>query len=1741
MKTKRILSLLLVFLMVFTMIPGSAFAEAAAEDAAAPQSITIDVVNTKRCIGDDRSILVSEPGDTFQFKAYDENGEETPVTWSSSSSYAGTFGEDGLFTLGATYSGSSSYTSITATSALDGSVSETKRYTIGGFAASEYSKNKTVALSTDGQTAKSITASGGYSGYCIWSYDEEVAKGIAAPDADPTTSTSWKFNVYRPGSFQATAAATFDPELTTTNTLTITGVAVEDLAGTQGKVYLETTSKNPEPTTQLAAFVQDGRTVSSWESSRTDVATVDGNGLVTAVGVGTTQITVTDSEGDKGGIRVVVKDGETPYFESLEFLTTALSNWTAGSTFNPKTFSYDLSIKAATTTQLTLQATTLYDTDKHIATAKYTNIDGNAEEVVINSGAITYLKDIPFDDFDVTITIADRENTENRTDYVFHVNRPRDTTKVVKSSGIVLVPEGRSLYANTVKYNNYTEGTFLKANEAGALTSGTGVTGTQYYYKTYLLGGTESFALNVTGNTAYMHLRYSIGDAGEWKELASGSNTDVITFSTAEDGNLVQKVRIQILDDKTYHDNIVAGKDGFDGAEPNEYVVWVEQIQTSVEDAVIRSFTGGGGDWYPETIKDGVSAYTMVVPAGTTSAAIEYTVSEGASVKVGTVAQEADENGKYQLMLKNTAQTINITSADGALVNAYTFRYMTRSSMYDVPDKVVDYIVPNSQYTNGGIGGFGTNPETTLDGTSKSLGNFGGYVTYYYDKPLTNSSKNPYGIDFFVYGNAAVDTSTATGCSFFEPGQVWVSENGADWYALAGSEHYEKTTVWDYEVTYTKTESGKTAWVDNQGNSNPGSTSVGTFINPQIYYMNQLMQNNNLTIKGICLPNDAGEIASYGGSTDANHISWGYADCFANGTIGAAVNPYLDNSDHKLQANGFDLEWAVDEEGNPIDVSDKEFHYVKVVTASNMWNPGVNEKSTEVTYVIRANEAEGTVGRTADTTGVTISNGEKTKNVFFEDGKQVYEVDVEDMKYVSLQINGGCEEDNIYINNQRISYLEAVDGIKVTKEGGETLVRVIVQKGEMEPEIYLLRLTGTASESDELIESVRAKMNESSRYLTTKDGEYYELTVAHRIDSISLNPIVKDGVAYTIYEGADTSVAAPKKQESYKIAYGENIFTIVAADNNSSRKQTIMVAVTREAAPVLSGETIDVTLSLYGDSRHGNIDTPHTYQKNKEELEVWIDKVTYTVPKESTVLDVLEKAFDDNGIPYTNADGNYISRINGLAEFDNGALSGWLFMINGRYPDKGVAGQTLNNGDEIILHYTDDYTQEHLVNSGNVQTADEVIALIDAISEVTLESKDAINAARRGYDGLTETQKELVTNYAVLEEAEAVYAELRKAQDALDAHLQKVTEAYEAAGAYLEALEPGTGMVGGEWMVLGLARAGVNLSAEYKRDYRNKVIAYIRGNCNSENRLHNNKSSENSRVILALTALGYNPERLGGRNLLAGLSDMDYVKKQGINGSIWALIAFDSKNYKIPALKGEGTQITREGLIAEILQAQLADGGFTLAGETADADITGMVLQALAPYYSTREDVKEAVDKALACLSDMQLATGGYASWGKENMESNVQVLVGLSALGIDARKDERFIKNGNNLLDAILGFALEDGSFAHEVGGTETNPMSTEQAYYSLVAYYRMLNGKVRLYDMSDVEVQVIVGDANGDGQIRADDALAILEYVAGVKQEYFIKQAANCDGRAGINANDALEVLKYVAGVIDKFLSTN
>lgn len=288
---------------------------------------------------------------------------------------------------------------------------------------------------------------------------------------------------------------------------------------------------------------------------------------------------------------------------------------------------------------------------------------------------------------------------------------------------------------------------------------------------------------------------------------------------------------------------------------------------------------------------------------------------------------------------------------------------------------------------------------------------------------------------------------------------------------------------------------------------------------------------------------------------------------------------------------------------------------------------------------------------------------------------------------------------------------------------------------------------------------------------------------------------------------------------------------------------------------------------------------------------------------------------------------------------------------------------------------------------------------------------------------------------------------------------------------------PEISSLGGEWTVMSLARADLGIDSKYFENYYGNVVNTVK---ESEGVLHERKYTEYSRVILALTAIGKDPTNVAGYNLVANLADFERVIFQGINGPTFALIALDSKDYEIPINPDVKIQGTREMYIDNILERQLPDGGFSIAGDDtpADADMTGMVLQALSKYKDMPK-VKGAINEAVECLSKLQLEDGGYSSWGSANSESVVQVIMALTELGIDPN-DDRFIKNDNSLIDNLMTFYVDGGGFMHikegekENGGAQAgivDPMATDQAMYGIVGYQRYMNQKNSFYNMSDVK----------------------------------------------------------------------
>ncbi len=355
---------------------------------------------------------------------------------------------------------------------------------------------------------------------------------------------------------------------------------------------------------------------------------------------------------------------------------------------------------------------------------------------------------------------------------------------------------------------------------------------------------------------------------------------------------------------------------------------------------------------------------------------------------------------------------------------------------------------------------------------------------------------------------------------------------------------------------------------------------------------------------------------------------------------------------------------------------------------------------------------------------------------------------------------------------------------------------------------------------------------------------------------------------------------------------------------------------------------------------------------------------------------------------------------------------------------------------------------------------------------------------------------------------------------------------YDETTNYLSSLEtPSVSSIGGEWMIIGLARAE-KISDDFVNGYYENVVNYVSSNGSAK--LHRAKSTENSRVIIALTSIGKDVTDVAGYNLLEPLADFNYLEKQGINGPIWALIAFDSLNYEIPVDSNASVQTTRGALVEYILNAHIENGGWSLTGLNTDPDMTGMAIQALAPYYDTNDYVKSAVDEALSALSDIQDENGGFASWGSVNAESCAQVITALTSLGVNPQTDERFIKNGNTLIDALMSFGVENG-FAH-IANSSYNQMATEQAYYSLVSYYRLVDNKTSLYDMSDLlNTPKKPNDINGDGVVNIVDCTCIQKYLVDL-EEFSENQITDADynGDGIVDIIDATSIQKYLVGII-------
>ncbi len=193
------------------------------------------------------------------------------------------------------------------------------------------------------------------------------------------------------------------------------------------------------------------------------------------------------------------------------------------------------------------------------------------------------------------------------------------------------------------------------------------------------------------------------------------------------------------------------------------------------------------------------------------------------------------------------------------------------------------------------------------------------------------------------------------------------------------------------------------------------------------------------------------------------------------------------------------------------------------------------------------------------------------------------------------------------------------------------------------------------------------------------------------------------------------------------------------------------------------------------------------------------------------------------------------------------------------------------------------------------------------------------------------------------------------------------------------------------------------------------------------------KPTELQRAAIVLCAAGRCSEEL----MAAAVYCNPSLDRQGLNAYIWGLIAANCSGVDAPS----DALNTKQSLADYILSKQLQDGGFSLSGSIADADITAAAIYALAPLGASEE-----LTRAEQCLRGLQLESGGYMSIGVESCESAAQAVIAFASLGFGG-EDEKV----SAALAAMQSYRTEDG-YSH-TASDKANGMATMQALQALTA----------------------------------------------------------------------------------------
>ncbi|WP_181742436.1 DUF4430 domain-containing protein [Terrilactibacillus laevilacticus] len=543
-----------------------------------------------------------------------------------------------------------------------------------------------------------------------------------------------------------------------------------------------------------------------------------------------------------------------------------------------------------------------------------------------------------------------------------------------------------------------------------------------------------------------------------------------------------------------------------------------------------------------------------------------------------------------------------------------------------------------------------------------------------------------------------------------------------------------------------------------------------------------------------------------------------------------------------------------------------------------------------------------------------------------------------------------------------------------------------------------------------------------------------------------------------------------------------------------------------------------VSQLIIGLPHTANAETSATQTEEQSQIPVNLDlngqKYPLNVPKNSTVLDVIQKVTKDHNLTLNVSGQGESAYIQTIGDRPNKSESDyyWMAYKNGWSLDKSVGVEPIKANDQINLELTNDFTKDMPYKL-------EIKGKKDAILNETTAYREKSAGPATAYDLLNwvTTEKNIPLDATYSDSFGSYFInnignqELQTtstggefwsflvndqvAQDGVSQHTlnpnDRVTFKVDTWGTIGDSDDQSQDQDqtneneagnqsnnGSSKQVEKVDKTQIHKAIQSTKNYiqtnginttweaigikqsGNKLPAHFSELIRQEVKDHHGefrKITDIERLIIGASAAGLNATSIEGYPLVQKLfhASSNQMMRQGLNGAVFGLLALDSGHYNVP----KSATWTRDRLIHAILNKQTKQGFWVLndGDKSGQVDMTGLVLTALAPYQS-QKDVAASIDYAVHYLASVQADDGGFKdSILGETSESTAQAIIGLSSVGVDPQ-GEPFTKAKGNPMTFLMGYQTKNGGFAHQKGQS-ADSIATEQGLEALAAFNKFLN----------------------------------------------------------------------------------